>query len=168
MLKAKKEAKLAKQRIPQKLEPENFRQEFTTLWSFPERGDWATHKQTGNYRGNWSPYIPRNLIFKYSKAGQTVLDPFCGSGTTAIEAKLLGRKCMALDINEHAVKLTRKNLAFGLPKGWRYYKPDVRAGMHGTFLSCKMNPSTSSAPTRLMPMPSNTQKTRKETCLAWT
>jgi len=119
---------LTKQEIPQKLEPEGFQQECTTVWSFPDRGDWATHKQTANYRGNWSPYIPRNLIFKYSKAGQTVLDCFCGAGTTAIEAKLLGRKCIALDINENAVKLTKKNLAFALPRDWRFHKPDVRAG----------------------------------------
>lgn len=119
---------MSKQEIPQKLEPEVFQQQLTTLWSFPKRGDWATHKQTANYRGNWSPYIPRNLIFKYSKSGQTVLDCFCGAGTTAIEAKLLGRKCIALDINESAVKLTKKNLAFALPKEWRFYKPDVRVG----------------------------------------
>ncbi|MEN3001165.1 MAG: hypothetical protein ABDI19_04895 [Armatimonadota bacterium] len=32
------------------LQPEPFELERTTVWSFPERGDWATHK--GNYRGN--------------------------------------------------------------------------------------------------------------------
>ncbi len=117
----------AKQSI-NNLEPKDFEQEFTTMWSFPERGDWATHANTANYRGNWSPYIPRNLIFKYSKAGQTILDCFCGSGTTAIEAKLLGRKCIAIDINESAVKLTEKNLMFGLPTEWRYYEPEVRVG----------------------------------------
>ncbi len=110
------------------LEPKDFEQEFTTVWSFPDRGAWATHVNTAKYRGNWSPYIPRNLIFKYSKAGQTILDCFCGSGTTAIEAKLLGRKCVAIDINESAVKLTKSNLAFGLPKQRRYYKADVRVG----------------------------------------
>ena len=119
---------MEKKRVPQKLEPGGFEPECTTVWSFPDRGDWATHANTANYRGNWSPYIPRNLIFKYSKAGQTILDCFCGSGTTAIEAKLLGRKCVAIDVNESAVRLTKSNLAFGLPKEWRYHKPDVRVG----------------------------------------
>ena len=109
-------------------EPKDFMQECTTVWSFPDRGDWATHVNTAKYRGNWSPYIPRNLIFKYSKVGETVLDCFCGSGTTAIETKLLGRKCIAIDINESAVKLTKKNLMFGLPPEWRYYEPEVRVG----------------------------------------
>ena len=45
--------------------PKNFEQEMTTIWSFKERGDWATHNP--NYRGNWSPYIPRNLLLRYSK-----------------------------------------------------------------------------------------------------
>ena len=119
---------MPRKEILKNLEPAGFEPECTTVWSFPERGDWATHANTANYRGNWSPYIPRNLIFKYSKAGQTILDCFCGSGTTAIEAKLLGRKCVALDINESAVKLTKSNLAFELPKEWRYHKADVRAG----------------------------------------
>lgn len=45
--------------------PERFKLEDTTIWSFPERGNWATH--SGKYRGNWSPYIPRNIILRYSK-----------------------------------------------------------------------------------------------------
>ncbi|MDD5616687.1 MAG: hypothetical protein PHH85_10850 [Candidatus Methanoperedens sp.] len=28
----------------------------------------------GNYRGNWSPYIPRNLILRYTAPGDLVLD----------------------------------------------------------------------------------------------
>ena len=44
-----------------------FKEEATTVWSFPERGNWATHKP--NYRGNWAPQIPRNLIIKYTEEG---------------------------------------------------------------------------------------------------
>jgi len=82
-------------------EPPNFREETTTVWSFRRRGDWATHD--GRYRGNWSPYIPRNVILKYSRPGDIVLDYFVGGGTTAVEAKLLGRRCIARDINPGAV-----------------------------------------------------------------
>ena len=73
-----------------KYEPDEFKLEDTTIWSFKERGNWATHK--GDYRGNCSPQVPRNLILKYTKEGDIVLDTFCGSGTTMIEAKLLNRK----------------------------------------------------------------------------
>lgn len=90
--------------------PKNFREEKTTVWSFKQRGNWATH--SGEYRGNWSPYIPRNVILKYSKPGEIVLDYFCGAGTTAIEAKLLGRRCIAFDINDKAIELARKNVNY--------------------------------------------------------
>ena len=68
-------------------EPENFELETTTLWSFPERGKWATHD--AKWRGNWSPYIPRNILLRYSQAGDWVLDQFAGGGTTLVEAKLV-------------------------------------------------------------------------------
>jgi DNA modification methylase len=90
--------------------PDTFQLESTTLWSFPDRGSWATHE--GSYRGNWSPYIPRNLILRYTKPGDLVLDPFVGGGTTAIEAKLLGRPCLALDINAAALRHTRSHTRF--------------------------------------------------------
>jgi len=56
------------------LYPKDFREEQNTVWSFKNRGKWATH--SGEYRGNWSPYIPRNVILKYSTAGEVVLDYF--------------------------------------------------------------------------------------------
>ncbi|MBL7215296.1 MAG: RNA methyltransferase [Phycisphaerae bacterium] len=87
-----------------------FQSEFTTLWSFAERGSWATHNP--NYRGNFAPQVARNIIEMYSDAGQIVLDPMCGGGTTLIECKLLGRAGVGMDINPEAVKLTRKALNF--------------------------------------------------------
>lgn len=76
-------------------EYKDFELETTSIWSFPERGNWANH--SGNYRGNWSPYIPRNLILRYTKEKEWVLDPFVGSGTTAIEAALLNRNFVGVD-----------------------------------------------------------------------
>jgi len=106
-------------------EPPNFREETTTVWSYRQRGDWATHN--GRYRGNWSPYIPRNVILKYSRRGDTVLDYFVGGGTTAVEAKLLGRHCVARDINPGAVGITLENLKFE-PARKPYYEPKVSVG----------------------------------------
>ena len=91
-------------------EPKDFKMEATTVWSFKTRGNWASHK--GNYRGNWSPYIPRNLILRYSKEGDTVLDPFLGSGTTLVETKLLKRKGIGIDINPMSIKMSEENLRF--------------------------------------------------------
>jgi DNA modification methylase len=89
---------------------QDYKPEEFTVWSFPSRGDWATH--SGNYRGNWSPYIPRNLITKYSKPGELVLDQMCGSGTTLVESKLLGRDGIGVDVNPDAVMVAQDRLRF--------------------------------------------------------
>jgi DNA modification methylase len=94
--------------------PKDYKPERDTVWSFPDRGDWATHK--GDYRGNWSPYIPRNLILRYTEPGDWVLDQMCGSGTTLVECKLLGRNAMGVDINPDAIMVTLDRLNF-------HYKP---------------------------------------------
>jgi len=88
----------------------DYKRETETVWSFPDRGDWATH--VGNYRGNWSPFIPRNLIMRYTKLGEWVLDQMVGSGTTAVECKLLGRHGKFVDINPNAIMVTRDRLNF--------------------------------------------------------
>ncbi len=92
------------------LQPENFELETNTVWSFPDRGKWATHD--AKYRGNWSPYIPRNIILRYSEVGDTVLDQFIGGGTTAVEAKLTGRNFVGIDINSKAVEISKSKCDF--------------------------------------------------------
>ena len=97
--------------------------QMTSIWNFPDRGDWATHN--GSYRGNWSPYIPRNIIKRYSKFNDIVLDTFVGSGTTLIEAKLLERKSIGIDINPAALTISKKNLLF---EGKNEYEPQLIKG----------------------------------------
>ena len=97
-----------------KMSPDNFEQEMTTIWSFKSRGNWATHNP--DYRGNWSPYIPRNIILRYSKEKDIVLDQFAGGGTTLVEAKLLNRNCIGVDINPEAIKLCKKAIDFKISK----------------------------------------------------
>ena len=87
-----------------------FTPEYTTVWSFPERGNWATHKS--DYRGNFAPQVPRNLIEMYSKEGDSILDPMVGAGTTLVEAKLLARHALGIDINPDTVKLAEESLNF--------------------------------------------------------
>lgn len=84
-----------------KWEPDDFELETNTVWSFPERGKWATHD--AKWRGNWSPYIPRNIILRYSQEGDYVLDQFAGGGTTLVEAKLLNRNIIGIDVNPVAL-----------------------------------------------------------------
>ena len=93
-----------------KWEPENFELEMTTHWSFPERGDWATHD--AKWRGNWSPYIPRNIILRYSKEKDLILDQFAGGGTTLVEAKLLNRDIIGIDVNDVALNRCKEKIDF--------------------------------------------------------
>jgi len=86
-----------------------FQLETTTVWSFPDRGKWATHK--GDYRGNFAPQIPRNIILRYSKKGETIIDPMVGSGTTLIEAKLLGRNGIGVDINIAPLTIAKERIS---------------------------------------------------------
>lgn len=110
-----------------KWEPDNFEMEMTTHWSFPKRGDWATHD--AKWRGNWSPYIPRNLLLRYSQAGDLVLDQFAGGGTTLVEAKLLNRNIIGVDVNDIAINRCREKIDFehdGANGKVYLYKGDAR------------------------------------------
>lgn len=88
----------------------NYSLQKTSVWSFPNRGSWATHK--GDYRGNWSPHIPRNLILKYTNENDLVLDCFVGSGTTMIECKELNRNGIGIDINPTAISITKQRTSY--------------------------------------------------------
>lgn len=94
----------------QKWEPDDFELEMTTVWSFPDRGSWATHD--AKWRGNWSPYIPRNILLRYSKEGDMILDQFAGGGTTLVEAKLLNRNIVGVDVNGKALARCKDKTAF--------------------------------------------------------
>lgn len=110
-----------------KWEPEDFELEMTTHWSFPKRGDWATHD--AKWRGNWSPYIPRNILLRYSKESDLVLDQFAGGGTTLVEAKLLNRNIIGVDVNDVALERCREKTDFehdGANGKVNIYKGDAR------------------------------------------
>ena len=95
-----------------KWQPDDFELEMNTVWSFPKRGDWATHD--AKWRGNWSPYIPRNILLRYSQESDWVLDQFAGGGTTLVEAKLLNRNIIGVDVNDVALERCRDKTDFEL------------------------------------------------------
>lgn len=52
------------------------------------------------------------MILRYSKPGDWILDQFLGSGTTLVEAKLLNRNAVGVDINPQSISISEENLKF--------------------------------------------------------
>lgn len=67
--------------------------------------------QISPYIGKLKPKIARDLVSTFSRRGQLVADPFCGSGTIPLEAAVQGRRVFASDDNPYAQVLTRAKLS---------------------------------------------------------
>lgn len=68
-----------------------------SLWVLDKRDRSGAH--TAEYWGNFIPQIPNQLIRRFTKPGDWVLDTFAGSGTTLIESQRLGRNCLGIELN---------------------------------------------------------------------
>lgn len=63
------------------------------------------------YPARFIPQIPRQAILRWSKTGETVLDPFCGCGTTLLESILNERPAIGIDNNDIACLISRAKTA---------------------------------------------------------
>jgi len=79
-----------------------------SLWLISQRDKSGKHKNI--YHGNFIPQIPYQLIKRYTKENEIVLEPFMGSGTTLFECERLNRKYIGFDINEEMVDYVRKEM----------------------------------------------------------
>lgn len=77
-----------------------------SLWIFDKRDTSGAHLAW--YWGNFIPQIPHQMMLRYTKRGEWVLDPFVGSGTTLIECRRLGRNGIGVELNEEVVIKARK------------------------------------------------------------
>jgi len=79
-----------------------------SLWIINQRDKSGKHKNV--YHGNFIPQIPNQLINRYTKKGDVILEPFMGSCTTLFECEKLNRKYIGFDINPLMLDYVNKSM----------------------------------------------------------
>ena len=67
-----------------------------SLWSLGSRSRSSVHK--GDYHGNFVPQIPEQMMRRFTKENDVVLDLFSGMATTLIECRRLGRHGIGVEL----------------------------------------------------------------------
>lgn len=89
----------------------NFQYELEQIdWDFTGERGANSYLSFHWYPARFVPQIPSILIGYFSDKGDTILDPFCGSGTTLLEAFRLDRKPIGIDIHPAAILMTKAKL----------------------------------------------------------
>jgi DNA modification methylase len=81
------------------------RPQVTTLWDYPSQDYGDQQQGIPGYKGATPSYIIWNLLQRYTKPNELVIDPFCGSGTTLDVARDLKRRALGYDVHP-----TRKDI----------------------------------------------------------
>lgn len=77
-----------------------------SLWIINKRDQSGNHK--GDYHGNFIPQIPNQLMKRYTREGEWVLDAFVGSGTSLIECRKLNRNGIGIDIDPVILSIAKQ------------------------------------------------------------
>jgi len=77
-----------------------------SLWNIERRENSGAH--SAEYWGNFIPQIPNQMMRRYTKRGEWVLDPFAGLGTTLIEGRRLGRNAIGVELQDGVVDKARQ------------------------------------------------------------
>jgi hypothetical protein len=70
----------------------------TTLWDYPSQHYGEGEQGSASFRGATPSYVIWNVVTRFSQEGETVLDPFAGSGTTLDVCKDTKRKGIGYDV----------------------------------------------------------------------
>jgi len=77
-----------------------------SLWILDKRDTSGAH--LGWYWGNFIPQIPHQMMRRFTRKGEWVLDTFAGSGTTLIECRRLGRNGIGIELNPEVAQKARE------------------------------------------------------------
>jgi len=86
-----------------------------SLWTIPSRARGDGHAL--EYHGNFVPQIATQTFLRFSREGDVVLDLFLGSGTSAIEAVRLNRRCLGVELRPDLVEQVGQKLAGAVAAG---------------------------------------------------
>jgi hypothetical protein len=76
-------------------------------WDFPTSGSLSSFSNLHWHPSRYPSQVPAIAIGALTSPGEVVLDPFVGSGTTAIEAQRLSRRCIGIELNPVAALMAR-------------------------------------------------------------
>lgn len=67
-------------------------------------------KTEGKHPTQKPEYLLEKIVLASTEEGQLILDPFCGSGTTGVEAVRFGRKFIGIDNTKEYLQITKRRL----------------------------------------------------------
>ncbi len=90
-----------------------------SLWLIRERDKSGAHNNT--YHGNFIPQIPNQMMRRFTKKSEVVLDAFLGNGTTLIESKRLGRNGIGIELIPEVAQSAIQNINREIPNGGKIF-----------------------------------------------
>ena len=69
-----------------------------------------SEKTEGKHPTQKPEYLLEKIVLSSTEEGQVILDPFCGSGTTGVEAVRFGRKFIGIDVSEEYLEISKRRL----------------------------------------------------------
>ena len=69
-----------------------------------------SEKTEGKHPTQKPEYLLERIVLASTEEGQVIIDPFCGSGTTGVEAVRLGRKFIGIDVSEEYLQISKRRL----------------------------------------------------------
>lgn len=77
-----------------------------TYWNVIEGSGAASNEYSDVHKATFPLYLPQNIISNFTQSGQSVVDPFMGTGTTLMAAEIEGRKCYGIELDPVYCDLT--------------------------------------------------------------
>ena len=119
--------------VGKRYESDNPYVKFHSVWMDTIQGTFELTQDPKKYVVQTNPKVIQRCLLMTTEPGDLVLDPTCGSGTTAYAAERWGRRWITIDTSRVSIALTRQRL---LTSSFDYYKlKDESKGVEGGFIN---------------------------------